>query len=63
MSRNQSTVLLEPRSIKESYSTSKSQYTAKKSPRISGDELARQITDYLERTDISPREYRVPGAE
>lgn len=63
MSRNTSTILEEPISIRETYSAARETYAGKTAPRVSGDQLAREINNYLESIDISPREYRVPGAE
>lgn len=63
MSRNTSTILEEPMSIRETYSASRDTYAGKTAPRVSGDQLAKEINNYLESVDISPGEYKVPGAE
>lgn len=63
MSRNTSTILEESISVRKVYSAARDTYAEKKAPRISGDQLAREINNYLENIDISPREYKVPGAE
>ena len=63
MSRNTSAILEEPISVREAYSTIRDTYAGKTAPHVSGDQLAREINHYLESVDISPREYKVPGAE
>ena len=63
MSRNTSTILEEPISVREAYSALRDTYAGKTAPRVSGDQLAREINKYLSGIEISPREYRVPGAE
>jgi len=63
MSRNTSTILEKPISVREAYSSARDACAKEKAPRVSGDQLAREINNYLESVDISPREYKVPGAE
>lgn len=63
MARNNSAVLEEPVSVRKIYSVTRDSYAEKKAPRVSGEQLARQIGTYLEATDMSSREYRVPGGE